>query len=370
MVYRELLDVISGSAESWMKEEKVPGSALCIMHEGEIAHMQYIGYSDKKSKQPVTEDTLFQVGSISKSVTSWGVMKLAEQQILDLDESIGRYLNGWSFPFSQYDGEKITIRQLLSHMAGINVKSYLGVRNQKNVYSTIESLSGGKYKSTKVGIVQDPGKAYLYSGGGYTILQHIIETVTKMPFDIFMEQEVLQTLGIRGYYKVPQEITHLLAKPYGAFGELQPVYCFSEMSAAGLYMSLRELCKFVSSHLTANNGLIGQRSLDQMFKKARVNVFYGLGYFVRNIQSKHFIFSMGRNRGYFSRFDLFYRDGEAFIILTNSINGSNLTNRLLYPWYTYHLNNSVPNKDALFLNNTRKLTAFLQERMFLLQHLF
>lgn len=370
LVYEEVRDIIRKNTELWMLEEKVPGCALCIIHEGKINHIQCLGYADKKSKRPVTEDTLFQVGSISKSITCWGIMKLVEQQILELDEPVSRYLKGWSFPLSQYDEKKITIRQLLSHTAGINVKSYLGVRNQKNFYSTIESLSGERYKYTKVRIVREPGETYLYSGGGYTILQYIIETVTNMPFDKYIEQEVFQILGIRGYYRIPTEYKCLLANPYGSFGELLPIYCYPEMSAAGLHMSIQDLAKFVISHMRADNGVLSQKTLAQMFKKVQINILYGLGYFVRCTQSKHHIFSMGRNRGYFARFDIFYNDGEAFIILTNSVNGSNLCNRLLRLWYRYNLDNTEPNSDILFLNNKSRLATFLQERYYLLKHMF
>ncbi|KYD08559.1 serine hydrolase domain-containing protein [Heyndrickxia sporothermodurans] len=369
MEYKKMRSLISENAESWMQEERVPGCALCIIHDGEIDYLKCIGYADKKTKRPVTEDTIFQLGSISKSVTCWAIMKLVEQQILELDEPISSYLNGWSLPFSQYDKEKITIKHLLSHMGGVDVKSYLGVRDRKNFYSTMESLTGERYKYTKVRIVREPGETYLYSGGGYTILQHIIESVTKMPFERYIEQEVLQKLGIRGYYRIHPEYANLQAHPYGAFCESQPIYCFPEMAAAGLHMSLRDLIKFVAAHLKFDNEVLGQESMSLMFKKVKINILYGLGYFVRNTQSKHYIISMGRNRGYFSRFDIFHHDGNAFIILTNSINGSNLSNRLLVPWYKYHLNNTEPNRESLFLNNTNKLVAFLQERIFLLKHM-
>ncbi|MNW42820.1 Penicillin-binding protein 4* [compost metagenome] len=353
-----------------MQEEGVPGCALCMIHEGGIDQIKYMGYANKKARSPITEDTIFQVGSISKSLTSWAIMKLAEQHVLELDEPIERYLRTWYFLPSPYNTHNITIRQLLSHTAGINIKSYLGVRNPKNVYSTTDSLFGNYYKSTKVRIVQQPGESYLYSGGGYTLLQHIIEIVTDMTFDKYMEQEILSPLGIQGNYRIPKNSEYLQANAYGAFGELQPTYYFPEMSAAGLYMTLKGLSTFVLAHFSDEHGLIKCSSLDQMFKKIRIHILYGLGYFVRHTQSKPHIFSMGRNRGYFSRFDIFYHHNEAFIILTNSINGSNLTNRLLLPWYQYQLNNTEPNKDALFLNNTSKISSFFKERLFLLQHLF
>jgi CubicO group peptidase (beta-lactamase class C family) len=76
----------------WQEDYGVLGVAIGIVHEGDIAYTLNYGYADKKTKKPVSDDTLFQAGSISKSLTAWGIMHLVDEGRLSLDDPVGEFL--------------------------------------------------------------------------------------------------------------------------------------------------------------------------------------------------------------------------------------------------------------------------------------
>ena len=150
---------------------------------------------------PVTPDTVFQVGSISKPVTAWGVMRLVQQGKLDLDAPVDRYLTRWHLPPSPFDADGVTIRRLLSHSAGLNSQDYspIATRPLPSLEQSLSGESGGvnaRRGSDDVRITMAPGQQHSYSNGGYTLLQLAIEEVTGEPFARYMQREVLDPLGM------------------------------------------------------------------------------------------------------------------------------------------------------------------------------
>ena len=126
--------------------------------------------------QPVDRDTLFQVASMSKWITAWGVMTLVEAGKLDLDAPVSTYLTRWSLPKSEFDNSGVTVRRLLSHTAGLtDGLGYGGFAPGQPKSGRIEAIltraadaSPGAVGAVRVGI--EPGSAFEYSGGGYTLL--------------------------------------------------------------------------------------------------------------------------------------------------------------------------------------------------------
>ena len=102
-----------------MKKYGIPGVCAALVRDGEPVWSRAYGYADVESDRMMTADTRCRVESISKSVTAWGVMKLADEGRIDPDTPVVRYLKSWEFPASDFSHEKITVRQLLSGTAGM-----------------------------------------------------------------------------------------------------------------------------------------------------------------------------------------------------------------------------------------------------------
>ena len=182
--------------------QRLGSAALVLVRGGAIAAEHDFGIANADTRSPVKADqTLFQLASVSKAVTAWGVMNLVEEGALGLDEPVLRYLSRWRFPGSAAYRDKVTVRQLLSHTAGLDDGlGYGGFPPGVAIQTLEESLT--LTKDSPVGapravlVAREPGKDMAYSGGGYTVLQLLIEEVTHRPFAEYMTEVVLQPLGM------------------------------------------------------------------------------------------------------------------------------------------------------------------------------
>ncbi|MDC7124822.1 MAG: serine hydrolase [Spirochaetales bacterium] len=103
----------------YMSKYDVGAAAVGLVQNGEIVCLKGYGYSDEQKTIPVTPETIFQAGSVSKPVTACGIMKLVEDGIISLDTTVESRLKRWQLPKSDFDETGVTVRRLLSHTAGI-----------------------------------------------------------------------------------------------------------------------------------------------------------------------------------------------------------------------------------------------------------
>ncbi|WP_273567388.1 serine hydrolase domain-containing protein [Maribacter halichondriae] len=133
---------------TWTIEERmehygVPGVSIAVIHNGEIEWKKTYGFVDKERTAPITENTLFQAASISKPVTAYGALTLAEQEKVALEEDINTYLKSWKLPDNEFTKDKkVTIKNLLNHSAGITVHGFLGYSTDLPVPTLVEVLNG------------------------------------------------------------------------------------------------------------------------------------------------------------------------------------------------------------------------------------
>jgi CubicO group peptidase (beta-lactamase class C family) len=208
---------------------------------------------------PVDPDTLFQVASLSKWISAWGVMTLVEAGKLDLDAPVSTYLTRWTLPESELDTSGVTVRRLLSHTAGLtDGLGYAGFAPGVAVQTLEDSLtrasdaSPGADGRVRVGLA--PGTQWRYSGGGYTLLQLLVEEVSGEPFESYMKRAVLEPLGMtRSAFSVAQDAPNL-ATFYALDGTEATHFRFTALAAASLYTSARDLTRFLAAHLAGPSG--------------------------------------------------------------------------------------------------------------------
>lgn len=256
--------------EKDIQDGTVGNLALAVVEDGQVANESF--YSTGK---PVNRNTVFQVASLSKWISAIGVMKLVEDGKLDLDSSVSHYLTRWQLPNSSFDNEQVTIRRLLSHTAGLtDGLGYSGFVTKNSIQTLEESLTHaadadqGISGSVQVGLA--PGSEFKYSGGGYTLLQLIIEEVTKQPFATYMKQEILNPLGLIASSYIWSDSSNLqLAEFYHADGKKAIHYRYTSLAATSLYTSLADLERFFSIFLKGeNNEAIGRGILKPETLKA------------------------------------------------------------------------------------------------------
>ena len=229
-----------------LKKNKIPGMAAICVHNGKVIWNESFGLADKKNNIPVSNQTVFELASISKTLTAWGVMKLVEQGIIELDESVCKYMKRWQFPEGEYDANKITFRMLLNHIAGLSQNYYLGYKKHHKLPSLEEAISYGGNQKDGVHIIYEPGTKLFYSGGGYLVLQLLIEEITGKEFSTYMKEEILDPLGMKdSTFEWNPEWKNREAKGYGILGGQMGKRFYVEKAAAGLYSTPNDFAKFI-----------------------------------------------------------------------------------------------------------------------------
>lgn len=233
-----------------MAHYHVPGLSLAVVEEGKVAFSE--SYGDARKGEPVTPVTRFQAASLSKPVTAVAVMRLAEQGILDLDVDIRVYLKSWSLPEGAWDDDNpVTIRQILSHTAGLTVHGFAGYAPPEPIPAVADILNGVAPANSAAIIVDlTPGTEWRYSGGGYTVLQVLMEDVTGEPFPVLMKRLVLEPFEMtHSTFDQPQDQTAhaFAAQAHDCDGMLRPTHSYPELAAAGLWTTPADL-----AHLLVN----------------------------------------------------------------------------------------------------------------------
>ncbi len=325
----------------------VPGAAVALVHDGELAWSQGYGMADAANHLAVTPGTVFKCASISKAVTAWGVMRLVEQGRLELDAPAERYLTRWHLPASQYDANGVTIRRLLSHTAGISEHIPLSVPLGQAMPSLEQALSGGG-DTSPVSIAMQPGMQYSYTGAGYAILQLIIEEVTGETFAAYMQHAVLEPLGmLHSSFEWRTDLRPATAVGYGQQGNAYPNDLSAEAAAAGLYATAPDLARFVAAGMPgphgepAGRGVLSPQAIDLMFTPvaemrgvdALTNSTVGLGHFIEVLpDGTPAVAHAGTNWGWQAVFVSLPERGEGIVVLTNGTRGLALYAELLREW--------------------------------------
>ena len=225
-----------------MSANQVVGSAIVVIEDHQIKHPLYSGLLSADGDQSISSDTVFQVGSVSKPVAAWTAMSLVEIGDLDLDAPISTYLSRWQIPESEFDAHEVTLRRLLSHTAGLSLGGYPGFIRGEPLPSTEASLSGDTGGSGAVFIQQTPGAEFSYSGGGYTLMQLIIEEVTGQTFEEVAQERVMGPLGMtNSSYEPSATLLNQQATPHGHRRDVVPDHDFRAQAAASLHSTAEDI---------------------------------------------------------------------------------------------------------------------------------
>ena len=248
-----------------IEDEYVGNLAMVLIENGEKSKELFYPYD-----QSINENTVFPVASISKWITSFGVLKLVEQGRVELDKPIDDYLTRWHLPKSEYDNKKVTIRNLLSHSSGlVDDLGYSGFGPDENIQTIEESLTKASDSPYSEGIARvgfEPGSRYMYSGAGYTILQLLIEEISGQSFQEYMTETVLDPLGMKSSTFVLAEKANLpIAQLYKDDGTPGQYRRFTALAAASLHTTTADLTKFLRANITTNP-VLSDETIVQMIK--------------------------------------------------------------------------------------------------------
>ncbi len=217
--------------------------------------------------EPIDSQSVFQVASLGKWLTAWGVMVLVEEGKVDLDKPVSTYLSRWQLPASEFDASGVTLRRLLSHTAGLtDGLGYDGFDAAQDRQSLEASLTraadASPSKDGRTLLGSEPGSGFAYSGGGYTLIQLLVEEVSGQTFAEYMNERVFAPLGMeRTTFDHARALELGLGENFKPDGDTEPFRWYTALAATSLFTTSEDLTKFISAQApNASNPVFSERA--------------------------------------------------------------------------------------------------------------
>jgi CubicO group peptidase (beta-lactamase class C family) len=333
-----------------MEHYHVPGVSIAVINNFEIEWAKGFGVVDSEGNKLVTPDTLFQAASISKPVTAMAALHFVEQGTLDLDKDVNDRLVSWQVPEDELAiQEKVTLRRLLSHTAGLNEASRFGYFQSEEIPSLLQVINGEDPAHSPPWRVEDvPGTLWRYSNGGYVTVAQLLVDITGKPFSEIMQGIIFDPLNMSSSTfenPLPVEYHDISASAHGKWG--QPIYekwlVYPEMGAAGLWTTPTDLAilakEIMLSRQDRSNKVLSKDMVDLMLTPQVENVPFmepfdfdwGLGWQLLNLgENVYFVHGGDNPEGFQSIIMGLPEKGWGVVIMTNGANGNRLYFEILY----------------------------------------
>jgi len=308
-----------------LKALGIPGISVAFVKDGKIEWVRAYGMADVASGKKMTPETMLLAGSISKPVAAIRAHQMVENGTFNLDENINSYLKTWQLPDNEFTvDEKVTLRRILNHTAGLTVWGFPGYDKGDEVPSTIGVLDG-KGNTDSVRVYKKPGESWMYSGGGYTIMQLMIEENESVSFTESLQTNVLDRMNMqKSTFGNPLPDTYHTMAATGYRGDGREVEgkwpIYPEMAAAGLWTTPSQLIQYAIEIQKINNsqqdGILKYETVKEMLTPGMND--HGLGPIIK----EHFFEHGGADEGFRANLMAWKDQPYALVTMVNSDNGS------------------------------------------------
>ena len=319
-------DSIDTFLKSRMDSLNIPGLSIAIINDSKVVYHQTFGFANLEKQLPVTDKTIFEGASMSKSVFAFFVMKFVEEGKLDLDKPLFEYL-----PYDDiaYDDryKKITARMVLSHRTG-----FPNWRENE--------------EDKKLRIKFEPGTDYKYSGEGYQYLAMVLNQIENTDWnglETIFQKEVAKPLKMEHTVFIPTFYTNeYKAEPYNNQREridLENNYWNKKdkavfVSSSSIHSEPLDFSKWMIAVM--NKKLLSKESYDELFKhrstistsSTGMNVYYTLGFITADKPYNTTYFHGGSNDGFTCYYLMDIKKKWGYVLFTNSENGERLGNEV------------------------------------------
>ncbi len=322
--------------ENWnildrMAYYKFNGVSIAVIQNYEVVWAKGYGWADINEKIPVTENTLFQAASVSKSINSMAVLKLAQDKKLDLNTDINQYLTSWKFPYDNIaNGKKINTLNLLTHTAGISNSAPEYVYKD-SIPSLIQILNGdaapSRFVYSRVVAARsefEPGIKYQYSNNGIGITQLLVTDITKKTYEEYISETIFKPLGMFNSCYTNAEIQNqkqILATGYLNGYEVDGKHVIIPiLSAGGLWTTPTDLAKFIIelqlSYEGKSNKILSKEMAVKMLTPYIDSV--GSGVFIKDVNGEKYFEHSGTLPGFNSEYYASMQGGNGVVVMVNS----------------------------------------------------
>jgi CubicO group peptidase (beta-lactamase class C family) len=275
-----------------MAYHQVPAVSIALINDGRVEWTRAYGVADAGGTRPVNPGTLFQAGSISKTITAIGALQQVEQGLLSLDKEANLQLVSWKIPDNDFTRQRpVTLRMLLNHSAGTTVHGYDGYARGEPLPTLRQDLDGiAQSNAAPVRVDVLPGSLWRYSGGGYSVVQQLMEDTSDQPFAALIGHGVLKPLGMTdSTFATPLPPASEGNAASGHDGQGHAIQGrwrnYPEAAPTGLWSTPRDLAQVVLAVQQASagrtEGILSPESVRTMLTRGLGE--YGLGVFVEDL---------------------------------------------------------------------------------------
>jgi CubicO group peptidase (beta-lactamase class C family) len=322
-----------------MQRYSVPGMGLALVKDGKIVYTKGYGVRDTKTNTPVNADTLFAIGSVTKSFTSLGIMQLVTAGKIKLDAPVQTYLPNLKFSNATI-GAKVTVRQLLSMSSGLDrFDTWAFNPNINTRPKLLETIAQIPFSST-------PGKVFAYNNQNYVAAAAILETLTKQSWEEYTKTNILIPIGMNrtrlGFIEAQQDGNFAQGHSAGLQGvQATPAFDrFPIIAPAGsIHSSVNEMAKYLIAQMGQGENRVPRLQTKEMHKTqiAIGNPFsggiagmtasgYGLGWFTEEYRGVKIIEHGGNINGFTSSVQMLPQKSWGMVLLTNANNANAFIN--------------------------------------------
>jgi CubicO group peptidase (beta-lactamase class C family) len=331
-IFKSLCEIVLAEA----KRLKVPGFSIGVFHEGQ-EYAAGFGVTNLEHPLPVTADTLFQTGSISKTFTGTICMRLIEKGKIELDAPVRTYLPKFKMA-GKGVAKNVTIRHLLTHTGGW-IGDYFNDYGNGN-----RALAKMVRTISKLEQVTPLGEVWSYNNAGFNIAGRVVEAVTGMPFEQAAQEMLLDPLGLDMTFYFPDDImiTHRFVVGHHKDGKKVKVsrpWAIGRAGApvGGVISTVKDLLAYARFHMGEGGSAGGKKILSaKSLKKMRVPLYpasgfdqIGLTWFIRQAEGLDIVSHGGATHGQIAGLYFIPEKGFALVILTNSDDGRLVTRAAL-----------------------------------------
>ena len=335
-----------------------PGASLAIYNNGELLKFSS-GVLNESTQVNATVDSIFQIGSISKVLTTTLVMQLVDLGLVRLDDAILDYLPDLKFSDAEYS-RAVTIERLLSHSSGLDGDFFVDGDNSPEKHIKYLEQCG------EIPFIFPPGKYFSYCNSGFVILGRLIEVITGQTWDEVLKERIFDPLGMKHSISNPTDVLRFRAaighvgrqtdNDELLFSPVSKPYLSQSMGPAGttVTMSASDLIAFTAMHLNDGRSSMGEQVLSsssvQTMHQARMSlpaysghgvVDCGLGWFLYNWNDASVFGHDGATVGQTSFLRIHPEKNLAVALLTNS-DGRQLNEYLSKIIFGDHLGTDLP----------------------------
>jgi CubicO group peptidase (beta-lactamase class C family) len=332
-----------------MVRYRVPAVSVAVMDGGRVAWARAWGTADVATGAPASPGTLFQAASISKPVAALAALSLVQEGLLELDGPVDAHLTGWRIPENDFTADSaVTLRGLLTHSAGTTVWGFPGYRKDRpfaegQVLASNAQVLEGEGNTDPVRVFRVPGTGWQYSGGGYTVMEQMVEDVTGRPFHEVARERVLVPAAMeRSTFVQPLPEARWYEAARGHRGDGREVegewHTYPEQAAAGLWTTPTELLR-LSEHLlgildgSVEDGILSREMLEAALTPHRGGEEryrrWGLGFGLDGEGEAATFGHGGSNEGFKAQWTVYRNRGQGIAVMTNGDQGSALAREVM-----------------------------------------